>query len=384
MNFDLDEPQQMLQATARDFLRAECGSSVVRRLEASASGHSPELWKRMADLGWLGILVPERYDGLGLGLLEMAIVFEEIGRAAFDGPLFATILGTLAIVDGGSEAQKREWLPKIAAGDLVMTLAWAEPEVAHDVRFVAAPARPGDGDHVLAGTKLFVPYATAAHEILVVARTAGAAGDEAGLTLFALAASSPGLRASPLGTIGPEKQYRVDLDEVRVPPERTVGQRDAGAALLRPVREKAAALRCAELVGGAQHELEVTAAYTKQRMQFDRPLGTFQAVQHRLADMFTDVHGARWTSYQAITRLGRGLPAGRELAIAAAFTTEACQRVAFGAQQLHGGAGVDVANDLHFYYRRAKALELQLGASPLHLQALEGHIGLPPVPTARP
>jgi alkylation response protein AidB-like acyl-CoA dehydrogenase len=130
------------------------------------------------------------------------------------------------------------------------------------------------------------------------------------------------------------------------------------------------------MLGGAEHELAVTAEYTRQRVQFGRPIGTFQAVQHRLADMFTDVQASRWTSYQAVCRLAAGKPAARELAIAKAFTSDACQRIAFGAQQLHGGAGVDLDHDLHFYYRRAKAMELSFGPAPVHLEALEREIGL--------
>jgi alkylation response protein AidB-like acyl-CoA dehydrogenase len=176
--------------------------------------------------------------------------------------------------------------------------------------------------------------------------------------------------------MAPDKQYRIKFDSVRIPSDRILGGLNVGLPVIRSVLAKAVALQCAEMVGGAEHELEATAAYTKERVQFDRPIGTFQAVQHRLADMFTDVQGARWTSYQAISRLSRGMPAAKELAIAKAFTSDACQRVAFGAQQLHGGIGVDLDYDLHFYYRRAKALDLTFGPAPLHLKALEKEIGL--------
>jgi 3-oxocholest-4-en-26-oyl-CoA dehydrogenase beta subunit len=376
MNFELDEQQLMLRDTARSFLQAECDKSVVRRLEASETGHSPELWKKIAELGWTGIVVPEEYGGAGLSLLELAVLFEEIGRAAFDSPLAATTVGMLALLEGGSEQQKRQWLPPAAAGQSILTVALAEQEVSNDLRYVSVAARARDGGYEISGTKLLVPYAAVADLILVAARTGGRPGDEDGITLFLVDAATSGLRPTFLPSIAPDKQYRLDFDAVRVSADRIVGKLNRALPVLRSVLTKAAAVQCAEMVGGAEHELEVTAAYTRERVQFGRPIGTFQAVQHRLADMFTDVQGSRWTSYQAICRLSSGLPAAKELAIAKAFTSDACQRVAFGAQQLHGGIGVDLAYDLHFYYRRAKALDLKFGPAPLHLKALENEIGL--------
>jgi len=376
MDFELDEEQEMLRASAREFLRAECDKAVLRELEKSDSGHSASLWKKMAELGWAGIAVPEEYGGAGWGLLGLAVLFEEVGRAAFDSPLFATSLASLVILEGGTDSQREEILPKVTSGERILTLALAEPEVSNAPRFVSVEARRGDGGYVITGTKLFVPYAEVADQILVVARTEGAPGDEEGLSLFLVDGGAPGLRLTPLETIAPGRQYQVDLDEVRVSSDGVLGAPNRGFPVLRSVLAKASAIRCAEMLGGAEHQLEVTAEYTKERVQFDRPIGTFQAVQHRLADMFTDVQGARWTSYQALCRLSQGLPAGKELAIANAFTSEACMRVAFGAQQLHGGAGVDLDHDLHFYFRRAKALELSFGSAPIHLEALEREIGI--------
>jgi alkylation response protein AidB-like acyl-CoA dehydrogenase len=376
MDFELDEQQRMLQTTAREFLAGECHKAVVRELEASDSGHSPELWERMAELGWTGIVIPEQYGGVGLTLLDLAVLFEEIGKAAFGSPLFAAATATLALMTGGTDAQKKSVLPQVATGKLIPTLAVAERAVSTDFRYVSVPARLKDGRYVIQGTKLFVPYATVADEILVAARTAGEVGDDDGLSVFMVPARAPGVRCARLRTIAPDKQFQVDFDSVPVPVDRLVGRLNEGHSLLKKVLDQAIAVQCAEMVGNAQHELEVTAKYTGERVQFDRPLATFQAVQHHLANMYTDVQGARWTSYQAISRLSQELPAARALAIARAFTSDACQRVAFLAQQLHGGMGVDMANDLHYYYRRAKAMELQFGAAPLHLKALEREIGL--------
>ncbi len=371
MNFDLDETQRLVQSTARAFLRAHCTREVVRALEASATGHSPELWQKMAELGWTGMFVPQEYGGAGMSLLEVAILFEEVGRAAFDSPLFATTFATLVLLEGGSAEQKSGLLPRVAAGEAVLTVAVAEEEAAYEPAAVRLAAQREPGDYRLDGTKLFVPYATVADWILVAARTSGRAGEAEGVTLFAVDPKAAGVACKKLRTIAPDKQFEVRFRHTAVPESAVVGAVGDGLAVLRPALARALAFQCAEMVGNAAHELEVTAEYVKNRVQFGRPLATFQAVQHHLANMFADVEGARWTTYQAVAWLARGLPAARELAIARAFTSEACQRVAFLAQQLHGGIGVDLNYDLHFYYRRAKALELRFGPAPIHLGSIE-------------
>jgi alkylation response protein AidB-like acyl-CoA dehydrogenase len=175
-------------------------------------------------------------------------------------------------------------------------------------------------------------------------------------------------------TIAADKQFEVVFDKVSVSDSDILGSLHKGLPMVKAVLRKATAIQCAVMVGGAQQELELTAEHTKTRIQFDRPIGTFQAVQHRLADMFVDVQGARWTTYQAVWRLSEGLPADREVTIAKAFSNIACQRVAASAQQLHGGIGVDKDYDLHFYFRRAKAFELSLGSTPFHLKTLEAEL----------
>jgi alkylation response protein AidB-like acyl-CoA dehydrogenase len=225
------------------------------------------------------------------------------------------------------------------------------------------------------GTKLFVPYAHAADYMLVVARTDGAPGDEEGLTIFIVDAKDAGIKLTALVTIAADKQFEVLFDEVPASTKDILGSPHKGLPTVNAILRKATAIQCAIMVGGAQQELELTAEHTKTRIQFDRPLGTFQAVQHRLADMYIDVQGARWTAYQAVWRLSEGLPADREVAIAKAFGNIACQRVAASAQQLHGGVGVDTDYDLHFYFRRAESLTLTLGSTPFHLKTIEAEIG---------
>jgi alkylation response protein AidB-like acyl-CoA dehydrogenase len=377
MDFALSEEQEMLRKSARDFLSSECPKSVVREIEAGDEGYSPALWKKMAGLGWMGLALPEEYGGADLTLLDLAVLFEEFGRAAMPGPMFSTIaMGALPVLGWGTEEQKKKLLPKVAAGELMLTMAMSEPEVNEDARFVATQATSQGNGFTITGTKLFVHYASIADFILTVARTAGTPGDDEGITVFVVDAKAPGIVLTPLTTIASDKQFEVVFDKVSVSSGDILGTLNNGLPLVRAAASKAAALRCAEMVGGAQMELEMTAEHTKTRIQFERPLGTFQAVQHRLADMYIDINGARWITYQALWRLSEGLPADKEVAVAKAFANNACQRVAFSAQQLHGGIGVDTDYDLHFYFRRAKAFELTLGSTPFHLKALEAEIGM--------
>ena len=375
MDFAPSEEQEMLKKSARDFLSVECPKKVVREIEAGDLGYSPELWKKMASLGWMGLALPEEYGGAGLSLLDMAVLFEEFGRAAMTEPMFSTVvLGALPILQWGTEEQKKAFLPKVATGELFLTMALAEPGVNEDPMFIATRAMTKDDGFLIHGTKLFVPYAHIADYLLVVARTKGVAGDKKGITVLIVDRKAQGINITPLVTVAADKQFEVQFDKVFVSSKNILGSLHNGLPLVRETLKKATAIQCAEMVGMAQQEMEITAEHTKNRVQFERPIGTFQAVQHRLADMFIDVNGVRWTTYQAVWRLSEGLPADREVAIAKAFANIACQRVAFSAQQLHGGLGVDKDYDLHFYFRRAKAFALTLGSTPFHLKTLEAEI----------
>ena len=377
MDLNLNTEQKILKNSARDFLKKECPRDLFREMRESEEDYPKKLWKKMAELGWLGLSVPEEYEGAGLGLLELAVLFEEFGRAAMPGPMFASAISTLAILEGCPQEQKRNLLPEMVSGKLILTLAVEEPGAICDPEYITAKAvKQDDGYNSITGTKMFVPYAHIAHQLLVVARTEGEPGDKNGITLFLVGAQAQGINSIPIKTIAADKQFQVDLNNVLVSTENIVGKLNDGYALIKSVLQKATAIQCAEMVGGAHQELKMTAEYTKERVQFDRPVGTFQAVQHRLADMYIDVQAARWTTYQAIWRLSEGLPSTKEVALAKLITGKACQRVAFSAQQLHGGIGVDLDYDLHFYYRREKALELSLGTPAYHLESLADELKL--------
>ncbi|MFO8101288.1 MAG: acyl-CoA dehydrogenase family protein [Dehalococcoidia bacterium] len=376
MDFSLSEEQQLLKNSARDFLSTECPKSVIKEIEESETGHSPQIWNKMAELGWMGVAIPEEYEGAGMSLLDLAVLFEEFGRAAMPGPLFCTLmLGAYPILEHGSEEQKKSFLPGVAAGKTILTMAIFEPEVDSDPKYVSAKASAEGDKFTLSGTKLFVPYASVADYILVVARTDGSPGDEKGLTVFIVDASSPGISLTPLKTIAADKQSEMALEGVTVSSSDVLGTVNKGLEIVESAINRATAIQCAEMIGGAQYEMEITAEYARTRVQFERPIGTFQAVQHRMADMFIDCNGARWTTYRAIWRLSEGMPAEKELAVAKAFANIATQRISFGAQGIHAGVGVDMNHELPYYFRHQKAFDLQMGTTGNQLKALEEALG---------
>lgn len=372
MDFALSSEQELLKKEARHFLDTECPKKVIKQIEESELGYSPEIWKKMADLGWLGLAFPEEYGGVNGSLLDLAVLFEELGKTALPNPMFSTILlGALPLLDAGSDQEKKELLPKVAAGELTLTLALSEPELDYNPAFIKTKAKYDEGNFVISGTKLFIPYAGVVDYMLVAARTARATSNSKGITVFLVPTRSKGIRMTALNTSAGDKQYEVVFNRVIVSSRDVVGKVNEGWPLVEKAMLRATAIHCVQTVGVMQQALSMTANYTSSRIQFGRPIGSFQAVQHRLANMLTDVEGARWLSYQAVYRLDRGLPAAREVAIAKAWTSDACQRVAYGAQHLHGGIGMDLDYDLHFYFRLAKVMELSLGAAPYHLAAIE-------------
>jgi alkylation response protein AidB-like acyl-CoA dehydrogenase len=376
VDFALSAEQELLKKEARHFLETECPKSMVKKLEASELGYSPEMWKKMADLGWLGLILPEAYGGVGGSLLDLAVMLEEVGRATAPSPIFSTmVMGVLPILEAGNEQQKKHLLPRVANGEVLLTMALAEPEADYQPQYLSTNAtHHKDGVFSITGTKLFVQNAHTANYLLVVARTGkvNAAGD--GISIFVIDIDTSGVASTPLITIAADKQFEVILDKVPCSNNDVLGGLNKGWPIVESTLRKATALQCVEMVGVAHKALELTAGYAATRIQFARPIGSFQAVQHRLADMLTDVESARWLSYQAVWRLDKGLPAAREVSIAKAWTSDACQRVVSGAHHIHGGVGFDVDYDLHYHFRWSKALELNLGSAPIHKGMAESAI----------
>jgi len=376
VDFALSAEQELLKKEVRHFLETECPKSMVKKLEASEVGYSPEMWKKMAGLGWLGLILPEAYGGVGGSLLDLAVLLEEVGRATFPGPMFSTmVMGVLPILEAGTDQQKKHLLTGVANGEILLTMAIAEPETDYQPQHMSTHAtHHKDGSFAISGTKLFVQNAHTADHLLVVARTGKVNDASDGISILIVDRKAPGIGLTPLITIAANKQFEVSLDKTPCSAVDILGGLNKGWRIVESTLRKATALQCAEMVGVAHKALELTASYATTRIQFARPIGSFQAVQHRLADMLTDVESARWLSYQAVCRLDKGLPAAREVSIAKAWTSDACQRVVSGAHHIHGGVGFDVDYDLHYHFRWSKALELNLGSAPVHKGMAESAI----------
>jgi alkylation response protein AidB-like acyl-CoA dehydrogenase len=377
MDFSLSEEQKMLQTMARDFLEKECPRSLVREMETDPTGHSTELWRKMAGLGWQGLIIPESYGGQGFSFLDLAVLLEETGRACLPGPLFPTVvLGAMTLMDAASEDQKRMLLPSVASGETILTLALTEPSATWKAEGVTTRAiREGDS-YVINGTKLFILDAHVADRIICVARTGEGAKPEEGITLFLVDSKNPGLSHTLLKTIAADKQFEVVFKDVKVPSENVLGRVGEGWPIILRTLEHAAVAKCAEMVGGAQQVLEMTVEYAKERVQFGRPIGSFQAIQHHCANMATDVDGSRFITYQAAWMLSDGLPCTKEVAMAKAWVSDAYRRVATLGHQVHGGIGFTMDHDMQLYFRRAKASELAYGDADFQREVVAVELGI--------
>lgn len=377
MDLGFDESQQMLKTSARDFLEQECPTSLVRAMEEDERGYTPELWSKIAELGWLGLTVPEQYGGLGMSYFDLVLILEEMGRAMLPGPFFSTVvLGAMTLIEAGTDEQKQEYLPKVANGEAILTMALTEPTATYEPSGVQTTAKADGSDYVINGTKLFVPDAQVADAMIVVARTSESGDASQGITLFLVDANNPGITITPLKTISGDKQAEVEFKNVRIPASAVIGQVDQGWDTVSRILDLAAIGKCAEMLGGADRVLEMTTDYVKERVQFGRPIGSFQAVQHHCANMATDVEGCRYVAYQAAWRISERLPAVREVAIAKAWVSDAYRRVCSLGHQSHGAIGFTKEYDLQLYTRRAKVAEVAYGDTDFHREQVAVGLGL--------
>lgn len=371
----MTESQEMLRAAAREFFERECPPSLVRAMEEDDRGYPPQLWEQMAGLGWMGVAFPERYGGVGGTLTDIAVLLEEMGSALVPGPFFASVVNLgMTLLDAGSPDQKERYLPGLASGRLIGTAALLEEDARYGPDGVNLRGDVKDGGLRLSGEKLFVEYANTADLMLVPVRT-GSSGSS-GITAALVSGAAAGVSMSPLDSIARDRQFQVSFDGVEVAQDAILGDVGDGWPVLQASLDRATALHCAMSVGGAQKVMEMTVEYAKQRVQFGRPIGSFQSVQHDCADMVNAIDSARLATYQAIARLEDGAPADREIAMAKVLANHAYKWTTLTGQQIHGGIGFMEEYDLQMWTRRAKVAELKFGTSAPHRETFAQSMGL--------
>ncbi|MBI2202745.1 MAG: acyl-CoA/acyl-ACP dehydrogenase [Candidatus Rokubacteria bacterium] len=365
MNLLLTDEEKMLRHTAREFLEAECPTTLVRAMETDPLGYPPALWRKTAELGWQGMALPETYGGQDLPLVYLGIIMQEVGRAVAPLPLLGTVVAALTIASDATPAQREAILPGVVRGDTVLTWAFTE----QDPRFRPDTVQTRavvDGDHlVINGTKLFVDHFTAADHCLVACRTAAGSG-HAGLSLVLVDTKAPGISTTPLVTLAKDKQCAVVFDDVRVPRANVIGRLGEGGPIVERMLDRATVLLCAQMLGATRKDAEMAIDYSKYRVAFGQPIGALQSIQHICADMIVWIDGGELLTYEALWKMDQGLPAGIEVSQAKAFCNEKCEAVVRFSQMIHGGIGFMMEFDLHLWFRRVSAWAMRLGTSYEH------------------
>lgn len=366
MDFDFSKDQMLLRDLAREFLSEQCTTAHVRAMMEDPAGYDDGMYRQLAEMSLLGLAIPEQYGGSGLGMIEQAIVLEEMGRVVYPGPFFASaVLAASAISASGDEAAMARYLPGIATGELKMTFAFLEDSIGWDPGAVALRAMADGGGYRLNGHKRFVPFGNVADVIVVVARTGDGAND---ISLFAVPRDAAGLTIEPNVMLDlTSKTSALHFDNVAVGSDALIGQVNGAAAALDAVDQRAAIAASAEMLGAARKSMEMSVAYAKVRKQFGQEIGSFQAVKHKCAEMLDQVENAHSATYYAAWALDAGAPdAGLAASVAKSTVNEAARKVCGDAIQVHGGIGFTWEYDLHLYFKRAKHLEPLWGDTAYH------------------
>jgi alkylation response protein AidB-like acyl-CoA dehydrogenase len=371
MNFAFSEEQEELRRITRQFLDQKSDEATVRQLMETTEGYDPAVWNQMAEqMGLQGLIIPEEFGGSGYSYVELIVVLEEMGRRLLPAPYFATVaLAANTLIHSGDDAAKKELLPGIASGETIATLAFTEENGRWDESGITMTAtKSGDG-YTLSGTKMFVLDGHTASLVLVAAKT------DKGVSLFQVAGDAQGLTRTPLSTMDQtRKQAKLEFADT---PAKLIGSEGQGWSVLERVLDLAAVALAAEQVGGAQFVLEMAVQYAKDRVQFGRPIGSFQAIKHKCADMLLEVESAKSAAYYAgwcAAELNDELPSVASLA--KAYCSEAYFHAAAENIQIHGGIGFTWEHPAHLYFKRAKSSELLFGDPTYHRELLAQRIGI--------
>lgn len=372
MNLDHNTEQQLLKQSAVDFLKKECPRETLRENRSAEMDFPRKLWKKMAKLGWMGVAVPEEYGGTGGDFIDLTILVEAMGEACAPVPYFTTVVVAASAIElSESDPLKQELLPKIANGKLVFSYALIEPGNTYGFSNIRTSAVEDKEGYLLNGTKLFVEYAKSSDYILVVTDVPGK-----GLGVFVVQTDSPGIEMNMFKTLDYAKQCEVVFNDVKVPAKYMLALGPDAERLLGTLEEMAAVAKCAEMLGGMQPALDMSVTHAKQRHQFGRPIGSFQAVAHHCANMVIDVDCSRSITNLAAWKIAKGLPAAKEAAMAKSYTSAAANRVIKLGHQVHGAISFCDEHDMHLFLRKCKAASIAFGDTDYHREKVAMELGL--------
>jgi len=368
MDFTLSKNQTLIRKSAREFFEKECPKEKTRSLMKDPIGYDPDMWRKMVDLGFVGIHIPEEFGGMQGEFMELEILLEEMGRNIVPGPYFETVcLCAMALVQSGTEAQKSKFLTGIADKGDIWTLALGETGTWDSSLTIQMEASAKDNGFVLNGTKLFVPYAKAAGHMLVAARTSSREDD---ITLFIVDTPNPGIQMEEIPTAAPGLKYEVRFQDVGVSDENILGAIGGGMAVIDSMIQQGALLKSAEMAGGAQAALDIALKYAKERIQFNRPIGSFQVMQHKLVKMLQEVDGLRHQVREAAWLTDVGSSSAMLSSMAKVKANSVYHRVCFDAVVIHGAIGWTAEMDISLYLLRSKDLENDCGGSDFHREKI--------------
>ncbi len=371
LNLALTESEEMLKKTALDFMRRDAPKEVIQALQETDTGYTEDLWRKVVEMGWLGIIIPEQYGGTGNPLTSAGVLFEALGTGPLPGPYFSSgILGSLIVLEAGTEEQKQRILPAIAEGEQILALALTEPAYSWEPGAVQTTAESRNGDFVLNGLKLFTIDAQAATHLIVVARTGKRADPAKGLALFSVDSKSKGVSVRRLPGFFAGRSFEVKLDAVKVPRSAMLGKRDAGWPALERAIAKAMPVLWAYKVGGCQAVFQMALEYSRTRVQFGQPIGRFQRVQDMIIEIYNHLEAARWTTYEALWRLDTQRPAAESVHVAKLVSSEAYWQTCAIAHRVFSGVSFSKEHPVSFHTRASRYLYGYLGEPSYHRRQL--------------
>jgi hypothetical protein len=369
MDFSITKEQQMVRKSAREFFEKECPKEKVREIKIDSKAYDPKMWKKMINLGFQGLIIPEAYGGMDGDFIELALFMEEIGRHVIPAPYWSTIaLCAIPLMEYGSDEQKEKHLTGIAEKGDIWTLALTEEKATNDASEIKLAAEPKGDEYILTGTKIFVPYARAAKMMLVAARTKTENDPQNGITLFMVNPESDGITMEDIPTLAREGRCEVVFEKVSVPGSNILGSLDQGWKILEDIQQKAGLLKAAEMSGGAQGAYDITLQYMKKRKQFNKPIGSFQALQFRMVDMLTQVDGLKYLVYNAAWQVAEGKPSRYLNSAAKARANEVYHNICHNSIYLHGAIGWTEEMDIGLYHQKTRSMTYDCGGTDLHLE----------------